>query len=137
MTWTVQFTGLAEDDVDEAYAWYASSRRGLGDEFLADMDAQFMGNQPRHKLGGFAENIQGDVRAEFAAALDSAGKPSGTADWAKATEKATEWELLLQIDSDDQLNVMWGDAGMIYFGLRREDLTSARFENSSVILQCS
>lgn len=39
MTWTVQFTGLAEDDVDEAYAWYASSRRGLGDQFLADMDA--------------------------------------------------------------------------------------------------
>ena len=39
MTWTVQFTGLAEDDVDEAYAWYASSRRGLGDEFLADVDA--------------------------------------------------------------------------------------------------
>ena len=39
MTWTVQFTGLAEDDVDEAFAWYASSRRGLGEEFLADMDA--------------------------------------------------------------------------------------------------
>ena len=39
MTWTVQFTGLSEDDVDEAYAWYASSRRGLGEEFLADMDA--------------------------------------------------------------------------------------------------
>lgn len=38
MTWTVQFTTLAEDDVAEAYAWYASSRRGLGDEFLADMD---------------------------------------------------------------------------------------------------
>ena len=39
MTWTVQFTGLAEDDVDEAYVWYASSRGGLGEEFLADMDA--------------------------------------------------------------------------------------------------
>ena len=39
MTWTIQFTGLAEDDVDEAYARYSSSRRGLGDEFLADMDA--------------------------------------------------------------------------------------------------
>ena len=38
MTWTVQFTTLAEDDVAEAYGWYASSRRGLGDEFLADMD---------------------------------------------------------------------------------------------------
>ena len=39
MTWAVQFTALAEDDVDDAYAWYASSRRGLGEEFLADMDA--------------------------------------------------------------------------------------------------
>ena len=38
MTWTVQFTILAEEDVAEAYAWYASLRRGLGDEFLADTD---------------------------------------------------------------------------------------------------
>ena len=38
MTWTVQFTGLAEDDVDEAYAWYARSRRGLGEDFLADTE---------------------------------------------------------------------------------------------------
>ena len=125
------------DTEEGASLAFTEQERDAYFELLADMDAQFMGNQPRHKLGGFAENIQGDVRAEFAAALDSAGKPSGTADWAKATEKATEWELLLQIDSDDQLNVMWGDAGMIYFGLRREDLTSARFENSRVILQCS
>jgi plasmid stabilization system protein ParE len=37
--WTVQFTSLAEADVAEAYDWYASSRRGLGEEFLADMDS--------------------------------------------------------------------------------------------------
>ena len=39
MNWTVQFTTLAEADVAEAYEWYASSRRGLGEKFLADMDS--------------------------------------------------------------------------------------------------
>lgn len=42
LNWTVHFTGLAEGDADEAYAWYASSRSGLGDNFLADMDAAIL-----------------------------------------------------------------------------------------------
>jgi len=37
VTWQVQFTGLAVDDVADAFAWYAASRSGLGEEFLADL----------------------------------------------------------------------------------------------------
>lgn len=35
MTWQVQFTALAADDV--ADSWYTASRSGLGEEFLADV----------------------------------------------------------------------------------------------------
>jgi len=38
VTWAVRFTALAEDDVAAAYAWYAVSRDGLGDEFLGDVN---------------------------------------------------------------------------------------------------
>jgi plasmid stabilization system protein ParE len=48
VSWTVQFTTLAEADVAEAYEWYANSRRGLGEEFFADMDSviQMIGQAP-------------------------------------------------------------------------------------------
>ncbi len=40
------------------------------------------------------------------------------------------------MDSDDELKIMWGDAGMIYFGVRREDARKLKFDNTWVILQC-
>ncbi|MGI8548493.1 MAG: hypothetical protein ACR2M1_14400, partial [Gemmatimonadaceae bacterium] len=39
VTWTVRFTASAEDDVAAACAWYATSREGLGEEFIGDIDA--------------------------------------------------------------------------------------------------
>lgn len=38
MTWQVRFTALAKDDVAEAYAWCHGLRRGLGEEFLAEVE---------------------------------------------------------------------------------------------------
>lgn len=56
---------------------------------------------------------------------------------AEALKKhADEWRLLLQVDSDDFLNTSWGDAGMVYYWIRREDLDARRFEKIWVILQC-
>ena len=38
MIWRIHFTALAADDVADAYAWYAASRSGLGEDFLADVE---------------------------------------------------------------------------------------------------
>lgn len=76
-----------------------------------------------HQVGGHAGLIQEDVREEFAQA-------------AGAADSAPEWRLLLQFDSDDDLGVMWGDGGRLYFGLRAADLQARRFERTQVIMQC-
>ncbi len=47
-----------------------------------------------------------------------------------------DWELLLQIDSDDNANMMWGDVGCIYYWIKHEDLLSRNFESAWMILQC-
>ena len=50
---------------------------------------------------------------------------------------AADWSLLFQIDSDEDGEMMWGDAGMLYFWIRREDAAQGKFDKTWVILQCS
>ncbi|MFX1237082.1 MAG: YwqG family protein, partial [Promethearchaeota archaeon] len=55
-------------------------------------------------------------------------------------KKAGEWTLLLQVCSDDDLNGydvgwQWGDAGILYFWIREEDLKQNNFNNLRVFLE--
>jgi uncharacterized protein YwqG len=50
---------------------------------------------------------------------------------------AKNWKLLLQIDSNDENDMMWGDCGRLYFWIKKDDLFNKNFNNSWVILQCS
>jgi uncharacterized protein YwqG len=49
--------------------------------------------------------------------------------------KGEDWVLLMQIDSDDRNGMLWGDSGMLYVWIRRNDLRARRFDQSRVILQ--
>ena len=49
---------------------------------------------------------------------------------------AANWRLLLQFDTDDDLGVMWGDAGVIYYWVEAPAALAGRFENAWLILQC-
>ena len=61
----------------------------------------------------------------------------GTAQVSDETRtQAAQWRLLLQLDTDDSLGVMWGDSGRIYFWMREEDLRSRAFDRAWCILQC-
>ena len=99
-------------------------------------------DMPHHQLGGFPDVIQSD-EMELECQLVSnglyCGDGTGYSDpRAKELESgAKDWKLLLQIDSDDDLGMMWGDCGMLYFWIKEEDLKEGRFENVWMILQCS
>lgn len=89
-----------------------------------------------HQIGGYPEAIQGDVFTECEM-IDSQKFPTAkTKDWALAAERAHGWRLLLQFDTDGDLEVMWGDAGMIYFCIREADLQAGRFEKVVSTGQC-
>lgn len=49
----------------------------------------------------------------------------------------SEWVLLLQIDSEPDVGMMWGDMGKLYFCIRRKDLQAQRFEKVYCDFQCS
>jgi uncharacterized protein YwqG len=96
---------------------------------------------PIHRLLGHPEPVQGDMQLE--AQLVSHGLYCGDSrgyDDRRAAELepgAVEWRLLLQIDSEDDAGMMWGDVGRIYYWMHREDLASERWEKARLILQCS
>ena len=47
-----------------------------------------------------------------------------------------DWRLLLQIDSDENCEMMWGDVGRIYFWIKTEDLKNRNFDKVWLVLQC-
>jgi uncharacterized protein YwqG len=50
-----------------------------------------------------------------------------------------DWILLLQVDTDDYQEGpgwMWGDAGMMYFWIHRDDLVGLTFDKVICIEQC-
>lgn len=54
-------------------------------------------------------------------------------------ERSKDWTLLFQLPSKldgDDFEFMFGDAGNIYFWIRKEDLRDCKFENVWLILQC-
>jgi uncharacterized protein YwqG len=117
--------GFTEAEADA----YIEIRTALGDSMH--------GGGPDHQAGGHANNVQGDVRVEFEVYTSPDADPRTKEDWIAAAGRAKDWRLLLQVDTDDDLGVMWGDVGMIYFGIRAADLKHRRFNRTQVMMQCS
>jgi uncharacterized protein YwqG len=95
----------------------------------------------QHRLLGHSTNLQGDMQLEAQLVTHgiNCGDPEGyRSAQAKALEDgADDWRLLLQIDSDRTANLTWGDAGMLYFWIRKQDLQAQAFERVWMELQCS
>ena len=49
-----------------------------------------------------------------------------------------DWTLLLQLETleTDDWEWMWGDCGMLYFYIKKQDLAEKRFKNTWFSLQC-
>ncbi|WP_338841181.1 YwqG family protein [Flavobacterium ginsenosidimutans] len=94
-----------------------------------------------NKLLGYSDNIQGEMELECELVTNGlyCGDPSGYNDpRAESLEKnAKDWLLLLQIDSNEKNEMMWGDGGRLYFWIKKEDLSKINFENTWFSLQCS
>jgi len=87
-----------------------------------------------NRLLGYPETIQDDMRLECQLASHGVTDISDPRS-AELSKGATDWQLLLQIDTDERIGMRWGDAGMIYYWITRSDLQAHRFERSWLILQ--
>jgi len=110
-------------------------------EILIDARLAAYGESPHHQVWGFPDPIQGD-EMELECQLVSHGLYCGDSsgylsrEAAPLREGAKDWRLLLQIDTDEDLGVMWGDGGILYFWIREEDARAGRFDQAWAVLQC-
>lgn len=111
------------------------------EELLFELIDRDFGDAPQHQMGGFPKPVQSD-EMELTCQLVShglyCGDPSGYQDprAAELEAGAADWRLLLQFDSDDDLGVMWGDCGMLYFWVREQDARAGDFSRVWMELQC-
>ncbi|OLZ59295.1 hypothetical protein AVW11_26695 [Streptomyces amritsarensis] len=86
-----------------------------------------------HRLGGHPVPVQEPVEWEIARGVlgpDAAGQDS------RLDDEAAAWVLLAQIDTDGAAEMMWGDAGTVYWLIRPDDLAAGRFEEAVFTWQC-
>lgn len=94
-----------------------------------------------NKILGYADEVQNEMELECELVTNGlyCGDQTGYNDprLGELEKNKGEWRLLLQVDSNDVADMMWGDVGRIYFWIKKTNLREKRFENAWFILQCS
>jgi uncharacterized protein YwqG len=94
-----------------------------------------------HRIGGYPDCVQGDpkLKAHLVSYGLYCGNRTGYGEGKKRGlwAGAKDWELLLQVDSDERATMMWGDVGRIYFLIQRSALEKIQFERTWLVFQCS
>lgn len=92
---------------------------------------------PQNQLLGYPDTLQDDMRLECQLAshgVDVSQLESNPQ--AKALiPGADNWTLLLQVDSDGQAGMRWGDGGILYYWIEEHALHAADFSNVWCVLQ--
>ena len=88
---------------------------------------------PRHQIGGWADPVQGPVEFEVAQGVMDESLSFGDENH---TAEALRWSLLIQIDSDDASDMMWGDVGMLYWLSRELPTVGDELGTVSFTWQC-
>jgi len=101
----------------------------------AELGGSCYDDKPLHQLGGWAQPVQNsnmEIECQQARALRDETEILQGDELEKA---AQEWMLLFQLDTDEAAKMMWGDGGMLYFWIRKEDLRSRNFAEVWMIMQ--
>ncbi len=87
-----------------------------------------------HRMLGYPETLQDDMRLQcqlVTHGVSSINDPQA----AGLVAGASDWQLLLQVDSDEQAGMRWASAGMLYYWIHREDLLTSHFDATWLVVQ--
>ena len=87
-----------------------------------------------HRMLGHPDTLQEDMRLQCQLVTHGVTSPNDPR-IDELSKGASDWQLLLQVDSDEQAGMRWANAGMIYYWIKRADLQTRRFDETWLILQ--
>ncbi len=104
------------------------------DSVFAAFHASDDPSAPHHRMLGFADVLQDDMREQ--SQLNS----NGITDWdspeaKKLAQGANDWQLLLQVDTDERLGMTWNNTGRLYYWLKSADLHAGQVNTAWCVLQ--
>jgi len=101
---------------------------------LSSFSSQADHATPHHRMLGNPDTIQDDMRLQCQ--LTSNGVTDIDDPRAAAlSQGAMDWQLLLQVDTDDTIGMRWGNTGMLYYWISLADLQARRFDSTWLVLQ--
>jgi uncharacterized protein YwqG len=102
--------------------------------------SELRGEGGLHRFLGWPEEIQHDpaVEVQLPANGISASGPDGyhSEEGKRLMANRDVWQLLLQVDSEDAAGMMWGDAGRLFYMIRRDDMARNDWAECWFALQC-
>ena len=87
-----------------------------------------------HRLLGNPDTLQDDMRLQcqlVSHGITEIQDPRV----AQLAQDAMDWQLLLQIDSDEHAGMRWANNGMLYYWINKADLQAAQFDRTWLVLQ--
>lgn len=120
--------------------WLGVDVRELDDDVdldeLADLPNEPFGDELQHRIGGYPSEIQEEQMAISCERIRRGRDPNEDEEPSPAIQRASKtWRLLLQIDSDPDLKMNWGDGGMLYVFNREQDARKGDFSKTVTISQ--
>ena len=100
-----------EPELAELAERYGPKLRRFHDEYIEAAGV------PRHRMFGWPDLVEAPMRPLL------------------PKYRGARWELLLQLDSDEELEWSWGNVGRLYLWVPRSDLRKGRFERAQLVLQ--
>ena len=105
-----------------------------------ELRASAFDGMPAHQMLGYPSPIQNDDM-ELECQLESnrifgEAQRSAAPRVADLKKGASDWKLLLQLETDDDTGWMWGDAGTLYFWVREQDASQGDFSKAWMIFEC-
>lgn len=124
----VMFLGSASFPTEERIAIDWSRLNTASTEALEQGLSDLAPASPAHQIGGYPCPVQSD---SMEGECQDIAKRLGQRD-----ADVADWRLLLQLDTDDEAGMMWGDVGALYFWIREQDARAGDFSKVWTILQC-
>jgi len=96
-------------------------------------------DKPLHRLLGHPDTLQGDMQLEcqlVSHGLSLAhGWPTDMTRVEELQAGSQEWQLLLQLDTDPEAQMVWGIEGRCYYWIQAKALQDRQFEHTWFIMQ--